>query len=194
MVWLRGTSFPDAVGRAAPWPLRRSWSGVSTIESFPHLTLRAEVRSRPPSLDRGPRPGPHVHDQLCERLGPVISSGVRLSVGASAVVLRKRQSSITQAIVAQVVREEWRLIAPYEVSRRFRDWPSLASASLCDSDRPRIGRVRQPQHASAPSFDISRRSFVGREHGDIFSHGPASRRPPLAGSSSLCREKRLPRG
>lgn len=46
MVWLRGTSLSDAVGWAAPRPLRRSWSGVSTIESFPHLTLRAEVRTQ----------------------------------------------------------------------------------------------------------------------------------------------------
>lgn len=58
MIWLRGTSFSDAVGRAAPRPLRRSWSGVSTIESFPHLTLERCARKAthpctldPPGLD-----------------------------------------------------------------------------------------------------------------------------------------------
>ncbi|KAL7922682.1 hypothetical protein ACQKWADRAFT_292107 [Trichoderma austrokoningii] len=48
-----------------------------------------------------------------------------------------------------------------------RAWQAL----LCVT---RIGRALvergKPQHASAPSFDISRCSFVGREHGDIFSH------------------------
>jgi hypothetical protein len=57
MGWLRGTSISDAVGRrAARRPLKRFWSGVSTIESFPHLTLRAEVRTQgrhPCTLDPG---------------------------------------------------------------------------------------------------------------------------------------------